>query len=97
MNDDFSDQPISATHTPVGKPAWERATLEKLVFATIKEQRAARRWRLVMRMLWLLLIGMVIWYVYSAEGSSTATTTPHTAVIDIRGEIASGADASAEK
>src|SRR5690606_36030333 len=70
---------------------------EKLVFATIKEQRATRRWRLFMRMLWLLMIGAVVWYVYSAEGSSTATTTPHTAVIDIRGEIASDAEASAEK
>lgn len=98
MNDDSSDRSPSATHSRAGDPPWERATLEKLVFATIKEQRATRRWRLFMRMMWLLLIGAVVWYVYNAEGGSTAaTTTPHTAVIEIRGEIASGAEASAEK
>jgi protease IV len=27
-----------------GAPGWERATLEKLAFAALNEQRAARRW-----------------------------------------------------
>ncbi|NEJ47647.1 hypothetical protein GR214_35345, partial [Rhizobium leguminosarum] len=31
---------------PSGKiPGWERDVLEKLVFATLSEQRSARRWR----------------------------------------------------
>ena len=29
---------------------WERATLEKLVLASINEQRAARRWKMGMRL-----------------------------------------------
>ena len=97
MNDDSSDQPLSSGQFRAGDATWERATLEKLVFATIKEQRATRRWRLFTRTLWLLLMGALVWYVYNAEGGSTATTTPHTAVIEIRGAIASGAEASAEK
>ncbi len=30
---------------PTQQPGWERATLEKLAFAALHEQRAARRWR----------------------------------------------------
>ena len=80
----------------VGGVTWERATIEKLVLAQISEQRAARRWKMFMRLLWLAIIGAVIWFVYKAESMSVPITTPHTAVIEIRGEIASGAEASAE-
>src|SRR5256885_13779381 len=40
---------------------WEREVLEKLVFATINEQRASRRWRLFGRLLWTALILVVLW------------------------------------
>jgi protease IV len=88
----------STSNSPdrVGGVTWERATIEKLVLAQISEQRAARRWKMFMRLLWLAIIGAVIWFVYKAESMSVPITTPHTAVIEIRGEIASGAEASAE-
>ncbi|MDP2262276.1 MAG: S49 family peptidase [Hydrogenophaga sp.] len=75
--------------------AWERATLEKLVFATIREQQAARRWRIFMRLTWLLIIAVVAWLLYANSVASTSVATPHTAVIEIRGEITSGAESSA--
>jgi protease-4 len=88
----------STSNSPdrVGGVTWERATIEKLVLAQISEQRAARRWKMLMRLLWLAIIGAVIWFVYKADSMSAPITTPHTAVIEIRGEIASGAEASAE-
>jgi protease IV len=76
--------------------SWERATIEKLVLAQVREQRAARRWKMFTRLMWLLLIGAVVWFVYKAEAVNAPVTTPHTAVIEIRGEIANGAEASAE-
>ena len=91
MNDDNAGLPASASSTP----GWERATIEKLVFATLKEQQAARRWKTFMRLIWLAVIGAVAWFIYSADSVSTSIRTPHTAVIEIRGEIASGAQASA--
>jgi protease-4 len=91
MNDDNAGLPASASSTP----GWERATLEKLVFATLKEQQAARRWKTFMRLIWLAVFGAVAWFIYSADSVSTSISTPHTAVIEIRGEIASGAEASA--
>ena len=71
--------------------------LEKLAFATLNEQRAARRWRTFMRLCWLVFFGVLAWTLRSREmASTTSKSAPHTAVVDIKGEIASGADASAE-
>jgi len=91
MNDDNVGLPTSASSTP----GWERATIEKLVFATIKEQQAARRWKVFMRLAWLAIFAAMVWFIYSADKASSSISTPHTAVIEIRGEIASGAEASA--
>ncbi len=91
MNDDHPGLPNSTS----GSASWERATLEKLVFATIREQQSARRWKLFMRLLWLVIFGAIAWFIYSEDNVSAAVSTPHTAVIEIRGEIASGAEASA--
>ena len=77
-------------------PGWERATLERLMFATLEEQRAARRWRNFFRLSWLALILFLLWAAMHRGGSGTDKSLPHTAVIEIKGEIASGADASAE-
>lgn len=79
-----------------GEPGWERATLEKLAFAALAEQRAARRWKYVWRLLWLVLLGVAAWLLYREEGGMATASTPHTAVIEIRGEIAAGAEASAD-
>jgi protease-4 len=89
----LSSSPASAT---VAGVTWERATIEKLVLAQVKEQRAARRWNLFTRLLWLVVIGAVLWFVYKSDAMTAPITTPHTAVIEIRGEIAKGAEASAE-
>ena len=86
----------SAAPQTVAGVSWERATIEKLVLAQVREQRAARRWKLFMRLMWLLVIGAIAWFVYKAEAVNVPVTTPHTAVIEIRGEIANGAAASAE-
>ena len=75
---------------------WERATIEKLLFAQLKEQRATRRWRLVMRLLWLAVLAALVWAIWHADQLTSPVTTPHTAVIEIRGAIATGAEASAE-
>jgi len=96
MNDDFTSPSGSAGPTGSPNAGWERATIEKLLFAQLREQQAARRWRMFNRLLWLALFGGVVWFFYNAENMNTSVSTPHTAVIDIKGEIASGAEASAE-
>ncbi|HRK38415.1 MAG TPA: S49 family peptidase [Burkholderiaceae bacterium] len=75
--------------------SWERQTLEKLAFAMVEEQKAARRWRSFWRFVLLLAIGAVVWLGMAQAPSSTPTSQPHTALIDIKGEIGAEGDASA--
>ena len=77
-------------------PGWERATLEKLAMAALVEQRTARRWRNGIRLGWLLFLAALVWLGMDRGTSTTNVSTPHTAVVEIKGEIASGSDASAE-
>jgi protease-4 len=81
---------------PAHEPSWERATLEKLAFATLNEQRVARRWRTFIRLSWLLLVAVTLWYGLAQHEPVGDPSTAHTAVVEIKGEIASGVDASAE-
>ncbi|MGO4394787.1 S49 family peptidase [Variovorax sp. M-6] len=85
-----------AKNDPTQQLGWERATLEKLAFASLREQRATRRWKTFVRLSWLAFFIFLVWLVMSRGTPATAKTTAHTAVIEIKGEIAAGADASAE-
>ncbi len=78
-------------------PGWERETLEKLAFATLREQRAARRWKVFLRLAWLGFLIALVWLVYvDVAPTTTSVSTPHTALVEVRGEIASDSEASAQ-
>ena len=81
---------------PATGPGWERASFEKLMFATLEEQRTARRWRSFIRLAWLAFFVFLLWALMYRGTPSVDKTSPHTAVIEIKGEIESGGDASAE-
>jgi protease IV len=86
----------SAGAAPSSISGWERETLEKLAFASLNEQKAARRWKTFVRLSWLLFFIALVWLALHRGSPATDTSVPHTAVIEIKGEIAAGADASAE-
>ena len=86
--------PASSAGTSA-RAAWERDTLERLAFATLAEQRAARRWRIFFRFAWLFLIVALLW-TGAHRSTSTDPTQPHTAMVEIKGEISDDALASAE-
>ncbi len=79
-----------------GKPGWERATLEKLAFASLAEQRTARRWRNFVRLAWLAFLVALLWLATQRGVPLSEVSTPHTALVEIKGEIASGGEASAD-
>ena len=70
--------------------------LEKLAFSALAEQRSVRRWRTFTRLLWLVFFVFLVWALLGRDMAATTKSGPHTAVVDIKGEIASGAEASAE-
>jgi len=76
---------------------WERGALERVLFASIKEQRRGRRWGIFFKALTFLYLFALL-YIYlppswKADGLSSGR---HTALIDIRGVIADDAQASAD-
>ena len=90
-------RPESMSKTdPTLQSGWERATLEKLAFASLREQKATRRWKTFVRLGWLAFFIFLVWLGMSRANTASTTTSPHTAVVEIKGEIANGADASAE-
>ena len=80
----------------VQTPGWERATLEKLAFASLNEQKARRRWKTFVWLAWLAFFAFLAWNVLGRTGAGKDVMSPHTAVVEIKGEIASGAEASAD-
>jgi len=95
MSDNY--QQPNTPSAPSHKVVWERDTLERLAFATLAEQRASRRWRIFFRFAWLTLFAVLAWTGFHRAGvGSSGPSQPHTAVVAIKGEIADGADASAE-
>jgi protease-4 len=81
---------------PTSTSGWERNTLEKLAFASLNEQKATRRWKTFVRLSWLVFLVALVWMVLHRGTPTASTTVAHTAVVEIKGEIAAGADASAE-
>ncbi len=86
----------SSAATPSSAPGWERGTLEKLAFASLNEQKASRRWKTFVRLSWLVFFIVLVWLALHRGAPSSDATVPHTAVVGIKGEIADGAEASAE-
>ena len=86
-------KPVSASG-----PVWERSVIEKWMQDSLAEQRAARRWKYGVRLAWLAFFAALFWLGMDRTGNmhNTDVTRPHTAVVEIKGEIASGADAGAE-
>ena len=70
--------------------------LERLGTELMRHQRAERRWRVFFRLAWLGLALVVLWLSLVGRGGPAAPSTPHTALVEVRGEIAAGNEASAE-
>ncbi|MCK5716913.1 MAG: signal peptide peptidase SppA [Thiomargarita sp.] len=77
---------------------WERDTLRRLAFATLNEQRRARRWRLFFIFLFFVYLFVTLILVVKPDlfFKSESSDTKHTALIDIDGVIASNTAANAD-
>ncbi len=83
--------------TPNTDPQWERQLLEKIAFASLKEQRAKRRWGIFFKLAILTYLIAVLVLFVDWGGSEKLTDGKHTALINIRGTIEASGDASADK
>jgi protease IV len=105
MNDNFNamnDPQIPASQPEKAAPAapavnWERTALEKLATNYLAEQKTARRWRTFVRLAWLVFFVMLTWGILDRGTPSKDFSADHTAVIEIKGEIATGGESSADQ
>ncbi|WP_088281643.1 S49 family peptidase [Ideonella sp. A 288] len=78
------------------RPAVEQ-TLERLAHELLQDRRSDRRWRVFFRLAWLGLVAMIVWVLFSQRGHTSAPQGPHTALVEVKGEIAADTEASAEQ
>lgn len=87
--------PAPRAAAPADAPAWI-AGFEQLAREFLRERRSERRWRLTFKLLWLLLLLAAIVLLIAPQIPTSAPNTPHTALIEVRGEISPDSEASAE-
>jgi protease-4 len=91
-----SEFPSTATAAPATpRPGWDVA-LERLAQDMLKDRRSERRWRIVKRVTWILSLLLVAIFALGSSGRVAAPSGPHTALVELRGEISSENEASAE-
>ena len=81
-------------------PAWERATLEKIALRALDEQRRARQWSILFKLLWFTLVFLVLAAALGWIGGAAkepVRTGKHTALVELRGVIGVESKASADK
>jgi len=102
MNDTDPAPPIPAPAevppplpTAPAKAPLESA-LERVALELLRQQRIERRWRIFFRLAWFGLVAAVVWTLFSHRMATTAPSAPHTALVEVRGEIGLESDANAE-
>src|SRR5438105_14011887 len=76
---------------------WERELVTKLAPAALKEQRRARLWGIFFKLLTFAYISLILIMAVDWQGRDVGMGKKHTAMVELSGVIAPGAEASAEK
>jgi len=89
--------------TDDASPQWERAVLEKVALKALEEQRRARQWGAIFKLLWFILAFMVLsawvgWIGRPDRDSLAASSSgKHTALVDLDGVIGPDGRTSADR
>ena len=83
---------MSDNNTP-----WEREVLTQLAESSLKEQRRARRWGILFKLLTFAYIGGIIYLYGDASLTRVNLNEKHTALVELNGVIADKQEASADK
>ena len=94
-----SAQAGPSTPVPAAAPGtadgWNRVA-EQFARDYLKDRRSERRWRIFFRLVWIAAIIALVWILVAQRNLAASASGPHTALIEVRGEIAADAEASAE-
>jgi protease IV len=76
--------------------AAQSALLTQFARAYLEQQRKDARWRWIWRFIWIGVAVSIIWGTFESVPSAKAQTGPHTALVEVRGEIGAEAEANAD-
>jgi protease IV len=76
--------------------SWEREVVTQLAENSLKEQRRARRWGILFKLLTFAYIGVIIYMYGSASLSQMEFKEKHTALVELNGLIADNEEANAD-
>jgi len=88
--------PPQSTSAPAAAATGLESRIDQLAAELLRDRRAERRWRVFFRLAWLGLALAVAWALFAKQVHVSAPTAPHTALLEIRGEIAMDTEASAD-
>ena len=88
--------PVSRPPAAAPRSAME-GTLETVARELMRDRRSERRWRVFFRLAWLGVVLALLWAMFVGRDAVTAPSGAHTALVEVRGEIAPDAEASAER
>jgi protease-4 len=88
--------------TDLPPPAWERAVLERVALQALQEQRRARQWSALFKLLWLIFAFVLLsawlgWIGRDDKDTASSASGRYTALVDLEGIIAPEGKASADK
>ena len=75
--------------------SWEKQTIEKIAMEALIHQKNSRRWSNFFKLISLIYIGWVLFFVLTSSNSSTIATGDFTALITLNGEISADSEVSA--
>ena len=92
-----NSQPPASQAAGHAKQDWEQTLLERLAFASLNEQRKARRWSIFFRTFFAVyLVILLVASLSSGFGGTPSASGKYTALVDLNGVIAADTIASAD-
>lgn len=89
--------PSQSSPLPGDETGWQRDLLNRLAFASLAEQRRARRWNMAFKFGILAYLVVLLLIYLPGEWFESTDDEPHTALVDVRGIISEGSEASADR
>ena len=90
----------TVTHSSSGaegrSPNWEHDLLQRLAFASLTEQRRARRWKIFFRFFFAAYLVLILVLAQSDNWGGTGLASRYTALVDLEGEISADSIANAD-
>ncbi|MCW8900205.1 MAG: signal peptide peptidase SppA [Gammaproteobacteria bacterium] len=89
---------INSSKNKNNKEEWQADVISKLAFAAVNEQRRARKWSIFFKALFFVYLLVLFITAMSSSDSSgnLGKSSEHTALVEVKGVIADGGEASAD-